>query len=573
MRVFTIKRKFLTLLSISLISMVAITAFALFTLGEVEKSANVRIMVEALKSDLLMLRRNEKDFIVRKKIEYIARYRQNSELLEKHSAAIKDYLEDKDLETTEITKYADKISQYNKKFFQYCSLQQQVGLDSNDALNAKIYSDTKKIESLLLESSSQLQLLAFSELNVHFKDFLFSHSLVSIENFKNHLLQIKEIFLKTTNMSDVDKKVLLTTLQSYKNNIFNLVSIEVKKGLNEQSGIHRQMRKLAHEVEGIQEHMLSEYKDLLTFENDKLKLKLLLMIIIVMLFSIIGATLFANKITDNIKKLEYGLLDFFEYLNKKKKRVPRININSDDEIGVMANLINDNISKAIEMLKYERKSTKFIQDVNQEIIDTQKELLNTVGTISETRSRETGQHVKRVALYSKLLAKKLNLPKKEINLIELASPMHDIGKIGIPDSILNKPGKLTKDEFEIMKTHAQIGFDMLKHSKREIIQAAAVIAYEHHEKYDGSGYPNARVGEQIHIFGRITALADVFDALGSDRCYKEAWELDRILAFIKDERGKHFDPKLVDIFFDNLDEFLDIQRRYKEVNVEEKLLV
>jgi HD-GYP domain-containing protein (c-di-GMP phosphodiesterase class II) len=452
-------------------------------------------------------------------------------------------------------------------------LQQQVGLDSNDALNAKIYSDTKKIESLLLESSSQLQLLAFSELNVHFKDFLFSHSLVSIENFKNHLLQIKEIFLKTTNMSDVDKKVLLTTLQSYKNNIFNLVSIEVKKGLNEQSGIHRQMRKLAHEVEGIQEHMLSEYKDLLTFENDKLKLKLLLMIIIVMLFSIIGATLFANKITDNIKKLEYGLLDFFEYLNKKKKRVPRININSDDEIGVMANLINDNISKAIEMLKYERKSTKFIQDVNQEIIDTQKELLNTVGTISETRSRETGQHVKRVALYSKLLAKKLNLPKKEINLIELASPMHDIGKIGIPDSILNKPGKLTKDEFEIMKTHAQIGFDMLKHSKREIIQAAAVIAYEHHEKYDGSGYPNARVGEQIHIFGRITALADVFDALGSDRCYKEAWELDRILAFIKDERGKHFDPKLVDIFFDNLDEFLDIQRRYKEVNVEEKLLV
>jgi len=143
--------------------------------------------------------------------------------------------------------------------------------------------------------------------------------------------------------------------------------------------------------------------------------------------------------------------------------------------------------------------------------------------------------------------------------------MHDIGKVGIPDAILNKPGRHTVDEFKVMQTHSILGYEMLKGSDRPIIKAAAIVALEHHEKYDGSGYPNGTAGEDIHIYGRITAIADVFDALGSKRVYKEAWDLNRILDLFKEEKGKQFDPKLVDLFLDNLDKFLSIKDRYKDI--------
>lgn len=203
--------------------------------------------------------------------------------------------------------------------------------------------------------------------------------------------------------------------------------------------------------------------------------------------------------------------------------------------------------------------------LNKEIEDTQKELIYTLGTVGESRSQETANHVKRVAEYSKVLALKYGLPSEESELIKSASPMHDIGKIGIPDNVLNKRGKLTKEELEIIKKHPKIGFSLLHGSKRAIFEAAAIIALEHQEKWSGSGYPGNLVGDKIHIYGRITAIADVFDALGSHRCYKKAWKLDRILKHIEEERGKHFDPKLVDIFLSNLDEFLVIRDAYKDV--------
>lgn len=137
---------------------------------------------------------------------------------------------------------------------------------------------------------------------------------------------------------------------------------------------------------------------------------------------------------------------------------------------------------------------------------------------------------------------KYGLPEEEAEQLKLASPMHDIGKIGIADAILNKPGKLTVEEYEVMKTHATIGYSMLKHSKRKLLKTAAIVAYEHHEKYDGSGYPRSLKGEDIHIYGRITAIADVFDALGSDRVYKKAWDDDKLLALFNEQKGAHFDP-------------------------------
>ena len=203
--------------------------------------------------------------------------------------------------------------------------------------------------------------------------------------------------------------------------------------------------------------------------------------------------------------------------------------------------------------------------LSDEIDETQREVVFTMGAIGESRSKETGNHVKRVAEYSKILALAYGLDDKEAELLKQASPMHDIGKVAIPDSILNKPGRFDENERYIMNKHAQLGYHMIKNSSRPLLQAAAIVAYEHHEKWDGSGYPNQISGENIHIYGRITALADVFDALGSDRVYKKAWDDEKILHLIKDEKGKHFDPKLVDVFFDNLDTILKIRDTYKDI--------
>ncbi|HJV96819.1 MAG TPA: DUF3369 domain-containing protein [Albitalea sp.] len=200
--------------------------------------------------------------------------------------------------------------------------------------------------------------------------------------------------------------------------------------------------------------------------------------------------------------------------------------------------------------------------LNAEIEATQKEIVFSLGEIAESRSKETGYHVKRVAEYAKLLALKVGLPASEAELLRHASPLHDIGKIGIPDAILNKPGKLTGEEWEVMQTHARLGHEMLKHSKTAILKAASIVALHHHERWDGDGYPERRCGEDIHIYGRITALADVFDALGSPRCYKQAWPLEDILQLIAAQRGKQFDPTLVDLFLAHLDEFLAIRDRY-----------
>lgn len=204
--------------------------------------------------------------------------------------------------------------------------------------------------------------------------------------------------------------------------------------------------------------------------------------------------------------------------------------------------------------------------LKQEIEETQKEIVYRLGEAVETRSRETGNHVKRVSEYAKLLALGYGMDAQEAETVRLAAPLHDVGKISIPDSILNKPGKLTAEEWEIMKSHAALGHEMLKTSERPILQAGAIIALGHHEKWNGEGYPHGKSGEDIHIYGRIIALADVFDALGSDRCYKKAWEVKKILDLVRDERGKHFDPDLVDIFFDNLGHMMKIREQYPDTD-------
>jgi HD-GYP domain-containing protein (c-di-GMP phosphodiesterase class II) len=209
---------------------------------------------------------------------------------------------------------------------------------------------------------------------------------------------------------------------------------------------------------------------------------------------------------------------------------------------------------------YAGKSLESVM-LHQEIIDTQREIIVKMGEVGEIRSKETGNHVRRVAEYSYVIALGLGLTMNEAELLRTVSPMHDIGKVAIPDAVLHKPGKLTAEEFEHIKSHADIGFQLLRGSRRQLLRTAAIVAEQHHEKWDGTGYPAGRKGEEIHIFGRITAVADVFDALGTERVYKAAWPIERIEALFHEERGRHFDPDIVDVFFEKLPLLLDIRNQ------------
>ncbi len=202
--------------------------------------------------------------------------------------------------------------------------------------------------------------------------------------------------------------------------------------------------------------------------------------------------------------------------------------------------------------------------LNLEIEESQNETIWMLGEICEKRSLETGKHTTRVAKYSIAVAEAMGLPSEQVQILRQASSLHDLGKMGIRDSILLKPGKLTNEEYEEMKNHSEIGYNMIKDSKNRILQAGAIISLEHHEKYNGLGYPRGLKGEEINIFARITAIADVFDAISSTRCYKEAWSLDESFDLIKKERGNHFDPNVVDAFFKVQDRILEIFNELRE---------
>lgn len=225
--------------------------------------------------------------------------------------------------------------------------------------------------------------------------------------------------------------------------------------------------------------------------------------------------------------------------------------------------ILDSQGDILEYIGLRTDITKEIE-LREDIESTQKEVLSTLGELGEWRSKETGDHVNRVSLYSELLGKAYGCSDSDIKLLKMASPMHDIGKVIIPDEILLKPAKLTDEEFTIMKNHTVYGWEIFHKSKHTLLQAAALIAHQHHEKWDGGGYPQGLKGQDIHIFGRITAVADVFDALSHERVYKKAWEIERVIEFMKKESGKAFEPKLVDLLIENLDEIMKIKHLYNK---------
>jgi len=360
------------------------------------------------------------------------------------------------------------------------------------------------------------------------------------------------------------------------NNIKNIKVLYVEDEENIRNIFYKVLSSLFTKIEvaingedGLQKYQQGEF-DLIISDINMPKLSGIEMIRKIREQDMKVSVILISAFTDTKYLLESSQLDISGYLVKP--------LNVKDLMAILSN-----VKKKIELhQRLEEQEKKLIEinndleqqmigriseiySLNQELIETQKEVVFTMGAIGESRSKETGNHVKRVASYSELLAKYYGLNTEIVELVKEASPMHDIGKVATPDRILNKTSALTQEEKKIMDDHALLGYEMLKHSKRPLLKIAAAIAYEHHEKYDGTGYPRGLVGEEISIYGRITALADVFDALGSDRCYKKAWEDEKIFNMINEEKGKHFDPKLVDIFFQHIDEFCELRDRFKDI--------
>lgn len=207
---------------------------------------------------------------------------------------------------------------------------------------------------------------------------------------------------------------------------------------------------------------------------------------------------------------------------------------------------------------------EMVRERTRELEETRMEIIRRLGRAAEYRDNETGLHIIRMSKFSQILGQAAGMGEQEAEMLLNASPMHDIGKIGIPDSILLKPGKLDAGEWETMKTHSTMGAKILSGHHSELMEMARVIALTHHEKWDGSGYPKGLSGEKIPLVGRIVALADVFDALTSERPYKKAWPVEEAISFIKDNSGKHFDPELTELFIANLDKIIEIRDKYAE---------
>lgn len=252
-----------------------------------------------------------------------------------------------------------------------------------------------------------------------------------------------------------------------------------------------------------------------------------------------------------------------EYITKPFDIIEfRLRIKNAIKIGMYQNMLKDHKS----LLEFQvKEKTKELHKALLEVQKSERDIVSILGKTAEFRDNETSAHTMRVGEISALIAKKFGWSEDQIELIKLASPMHDIGKIGIEDNILLKPGKLDDGEFSRMKEHSYIGYLILSEKETPLLKLASEIAYTHHEKYDGSGYPRALSGDEIPLSGAIVAVVDVFDALLSERPYKKAFSLKTTLEIINRDSGSHFNPKVVELFMSSLDEILDIRQRLQDV--------
>jgi response regulator RpfG family c-di-GMP phosphodiesterase len=437
--------------------------------------------------------------------------------------------------------------------------------------NEKISESLKKLDYLSIKNSLEGVKDYDKQVNIAYGDIIDNIKLLQESNFftENEKIDtiLQNIKRRVNGYKNIAKTLKSDMQEDFEDGVYTILALTTTSSI-----IAKELKALFEEIDK------KAVADAVNME-DKLTFIRIVFLVIFALFILVMRLLnkkIVNSISIELNSLHEMISSFFSYLSKKSNKVKHIRFNNDDEIANIANIVDSHIYIAENILKKEREEKEYIKEqiseatqeirtLNSEIESTQREVVFTMGAIAEERSKETSNHVKRVAEYSLIMARFYGLSLEESILLKNASPMHDIGKIGIPDSILNKPGRFNDEEFAIMQSHAEIGYRMLKHSERSILKAAATVAYEHHEKWDGSGYPRGLKGEEIHIYGRITAIADVFDALGSKRVYKEAWPLRKIIDLFEQERGKHFDPKLVDLFLDNLPHFLAARENIDEM--------
>ncbi len=231
--------------------------------------------------------------------------------------------------------------------------------------------------------------------------------------------------------------------------------------------------------------------------------------------------------------------------------------------------LEHSVRSCVERARLKRENTLYrfhleqlVDERTKELTRTRKQIVERLGRASEYRDNETGMHVMRMSRYSRQLALAAGMSQEEASLLLLAASMHDVGKLGIPDAILLKPGKLNEPEWRIMIRHVEIGGSIIGDDPSDLMQMALTVALMHHEKWDGTGYPNGIAGEDIPLVGRIVAIADVFDALTSHRPYKKPWPLEDTLEYLRAQAGIQFDPALVELFMGIVPEILDIQERY-----------
>lgn len=250
-----------------------------------------------------------------------------------------------------------------------------------------------------------------------------------------------------------------------------------------------------------------------------------------------------NEDYDEVKGFELGASD---YISKP----------------ISPTIMKGRVKTQLALYNQKRQLSQLVNEKTKELIEARAEIIRMLCITAEYKDKETGDHITRMSKFCYFIAQEYGFDQQKMDLILSASPLHDIGKIGIPDKIILKPGKLDPDEWEIMKTHCKIGIDILGDSKMELIEASRIIAYQHHEKWNGKGYPQGLKGTEIHIYARITAIADVFDALISKRPYKDPIKVSDAIDIIKEESGKHFDPEVVEAFINAIPNIKKIIKDY-----------
>jgi putative two-component system response regulator len=272
-----------------------------------------------------------------------------------------------------------------------------------------------------------------------------------------------------------------------------------------------------------------------------------------------------RRLKDNAVTADIPVM-FITTLNEDMNEEQGLDLGAVDYITKPINpsIVKKRIKNQIELKQHRDHLELLVKERTAEIDETRLDIIRILGRAAEYKDNETGIHIIRMSRYCEKIALAYGLDSKDAELLLNAAPMHDVGKIGIPDNILQKTGRLDQKEREIINSHAYIGSKIIGKHGSEILSTAAIIAYEHHEKWDGSGYPRGLKGEEINIFSRITAIADVFDALTSKRVYKEIWPVEDAVKLIKDERGKHFDPEVVDAFLSIIPEILKIREEHSD---------